>query len=886
MLAANRTARTLVSLVASLALASGASALFAQANITGTISGYVVDDTGNFIPGASVVLVSPDLNTKREQITSEEGRFSFSALPVGMYLLRVNIVGYPPYEMLEIKLNPAENRVFDVVLQQGLTQKVVVVAEKSVLETTVTSDKNVLDAGYINNLPLIARRYQQILTLFPGVSNDEGFELAQYHIRGSRVTQNGFRLDGASINDQVTGTFGMNVNQNAIERFELDRGGYQAEYGEQTGGIANIITKSGTNQFQFFYSGFYRTDALGSSLQDFDSVVAAGDSDGVPGNNNNPRPETQQWQEIALGGPFVRDRLWYFTSLQYWQEDIGSIFNNSVRQGDRYNFQFKTTWQVNPDNTMVFNVATDPARFQDVVTDARYADGTNYDQTQGGFFFQVRDTHVFTPRLFLESQAFLHHQYLTARPSDPSLGAFVIGLSDGDDTDGIGGTSTAQSYSGTYPNDQDRSTYRTRLSETVTFRAGKSHTVKGGLDYSFLDFTGVSRTNPVYLDITDYDPNFESGGPYYGYRLFVKYDYLAPERTDRQDREVAAFLQDTWNPNAHLTLDAGIRMDYQSIVGERNLSPRVGAAWDPRGKGRTKVYANWGRFYDSIFTDFVDFALADGSQSTYVITDDLNNPTYYYETAPSYVYDYIVNGELRSPRRDSYTVGFEQALPWDMAVGLSHTRWRGRNQLRTTITTDLTGLTVAPGATGAVVFDTEGRSRYRGTELVLRKSFSHNFEVLGSYTRSRVEGDTSDDFGFERRQDSLALEFTRLRYDRPDVVNLSAFWRMPGRFDLTVVNRYQSGALYSPTIFVPGTGLRIDPAEGKNSRRQPPLRSLDVSLSKTFPMGRGSFKLTGQVFNLFNHLNVITVDGFGSAAGAPVDVDFGRILQVGVEYRF
>lgn len=882
----SRLARVLLVALAIGTWSLGASRSLAQANITASIGGYVLDEGGNFIPGASVVVVSPDLNTRREAISSDEGRFLFSALAVGTYTLRVNIIGYPPYEMQEIKVNPGETRVFDVVLQHGLREKIVVVAEKSILETTVTSDKNVLDAGYINNLPLIARRYQQILTLFPGVSNDEGFALAQYHIRGSRVTQNGFRLDGASINDQVTGTFGLNVNQNAIERFELDRGGYQAEYGEQTGGIANIITKSGTNDFQFFYSGFYRTDAFGSGLKSFDSVTAAGDSDGVSSNNNNPRPETQQWQEFALAGPLVRDRLWYFTSLQYWQEDIGSIFNNSVREGDRYNFQFKTTWQVSPDNTLVFNLATDPARFRSVITDARYAEGTNFDQTQGGFFFQARDTQVFTAAFFLESQFFLHRQYLTARPTDASLGAFVITLSDGDSADGVGGSSTAQAFSGAFPNDQDRSSFRYRISETATLKVGASHTLKAGLDYSFLDFTGVNRTEATHLDITDYDPDFELGGPQFGYRYFVKYDYLATEDTDRKDRETAAFVQDTWTPNGHWTLDAGLRMDYQSLLGDKNLAPRLGLAWDPRGKGKTKLYGNWGRFYDNIFTDFVDLARADGFQTTYVITDDLNSPTYYYESAPVYVYDYVVDGELRSPRRDSYTLGVEQALPWDVAVGISHTRWRGRDQLRTTLTTDVTGLSVEPGANAAVVFDSQGRSRYRGTELVLRKAFSHDFELLASYTRSRVEGDTAEDFGFENRQDARSLDFTRLSYDRPDVLNFSAFWRMPGDLDLTVINRYQSGALFSPTIFVPGSGIRIDPALGKNSRRQPPLRSLDLSLSKSFGVGRRQVKVTGQVFNLLNNLNVTTVDNFGSSAGRPVDVDFGRMFQVGLEVRF
>ena len=880
----SRIARTLLSLV--LVLAGATAGLLAQANITATIEGYVIDDAGNFIPGASVVLLCPGTNTRKELISTSEGRFAFSALPVGSYTLRVNLIGYPPYEMQEISLNPGENRVFDVMLKHGLQEKIVVVAEKSLVETDVTADRNVLDAGYINNIPLIARRYQQILTLFPGVSNDQGFSLAQYHIRGSRTTQNGFRLDGATINDPVTGTFGLNVNQNSIERFELNRGGFQAEYGEQSGGIANIVTKSGTNEFQFFYSGFFRNTDFASDLKDFDQVIAAGDSDGISSNNHNPRPETQQWQELAVGGPMVKDHLWYFASLQYWQEDIGSIFNSSMSRGDRYNFQFKTTWQASPDDTVVFNIATDPARFSEVLTDARFAPGTNYDQTQGGYLFQARDTHIFSPEAFLESQLFLHHQYLTARPVDETLGAFVITLSDGDPSDGIGTSNSAQGFSGSYPNDQDRSTLRARISEALTLKVATDHTLKAGLDYSFVDFTGTNRSNPTYLDITDYDPNFESGGAYYGYREFLKYDYLAPEKTNQKDREVSLFAQDSWTPNVHWTTDAGIRMDYQSLIGDKNLAPRVGVSFDPKGKGNFKIYGNWGRYYDNVFADFVDFARSDGYQTTLVITDNLNAPGSYYETAPLYVYDYVVDGPLQAPYRDSMTLGIEKSLPWDLAVGLSYTRWKGEHQLRTTLTTDLTGLNVSPGATGAVVFDSQGSSRYHGAELVLRKAFSHRFEALASYTRSRVEGDTATDFGFEKRQDARALDFTRLRYDRPNVVNVSGLWKLPAQMDLTVIYRYLSGALYSPTIFSPGTGIVIDPAQGKNSQRQPPIRSLDLSLSRNFTIGRGQVRLTGQVFNLMNNLNVVGVDTFGASAGQPVNVDYGRIFQVGMEFHY
>jgi hypothetical protein len=149
-----------------------------------------------------------------------------------------------------------------------------------------------------------------------------------------------------------------------------------------------------------------------------------------------------------------------------------------------------------------------------------------------------------------------------------------------------------------------------------------------------------------------------------------------------------------------------------------------------------------------------------------------------------------------------------------------------------------------------------------------------------------VEGDTATDFGFEKRQDARSLDFTRLRYDRPNVVNFSGLWKLPAQLDFTVIYRYMSGALYSPTVFSPGIGIVIDPSEGKNSARQTPIRSLDLSLSRNFAVGRSQIRVTGQVFNLMNNLNVVGVDTFGSSAGQPVNVDYGRIFQVGLEFHY
>jgi outer membrane receptor protein involved in Fe transport len=867
-----------LALGAALALALSLGPAFPQANITGVVKGYVTDAHGNFVPGGTVSLRGPGHGTRsRQQVTDGEGYFQFTGLPVGMFTLAAEVLGYQPYEIVDIQINPGETRVFDIVLPEGLTEKVTVTAERHVVDVADTTSREVIDAASVNRLPLIARRYQQILTLFPGVSNDQGFSLAQYHIDGSRITQNGFRLDGATINDHVTGTFGLNVNQNAVERFELNTSGFLPEYGEQSGGIANIVTKSGTNDFEFLYSGFYRSDAFASDIQGVEQTLAVGDPDQDPTNNHTALPETQMWQEIAAGGPIVRDRLWFFSSFQYWQEDKGSIFNDSVSEGDRYHGQFKLTWQASPSNTFVANLATDPAAFTNVITDGRYAEGTNRDQTQGGWFAQFRDTHVARPSLMLESQLFFHHQYLTSRPSQTGLGPFTLTFSNGNPVQ----------FTGTWYNDQDRSTDRIRLSQAVTSQQG-AHTLKGGIDYSYLTFSGVNRSEDLLLD---FSPLLQDGTGDPGAVYVTTYDYRTPEVTDRAEQEGAVFVQDSWRVNPRLTLQGGIRMDRQTLVGETNVAPRLGFAVDPTGKGKQKIFGNWGKYYDSIFTDFVDFQQADGTivSYTYVVP---SLGVYYYDV-PFAQYDYVADGDLSNPVKTAWTLGYEHALPGDVKLGVSTTHWEGENQLRTFLVEDLSLLPptvgpIDPNATAVVLFDTKGRADYDDYKIYVRKFLSHRFELMGSYTHSRVQGDTSDDFGFEDRTDPEATRYTRLEWDRPDVINFSGTVFLPASFELTGVYRYMSGRLYSPLTATTGD-VTIDATYGKNSVRMPPIRTFDLAVARPISVGKTDLKLSLQIYNLTNELNVIDVETLvdaGQTFGSPVAVDQGRIIQMGLEVKF
>ncbi len=853
--------------VLALALALGATSapLFGQANISGQIEGTIVDGRGRPLPGVTVTLEGPALFAPRGQTSDAAGNFRFPALPVGRYMLKAELVGYQSFVTTDIVLNAGESRAFPMTLYEGLVERVTVVAEQNLIDTRSTQSREVLDSDYVNALPLSARRYQQILPLFPGITNHSDTATAQFHLHGGTTYQIGYRVDGATINGPDTGRFRLNINQNAIERFEVISGGIPAEYGEQSSGILNAITRSGSNEFRFFYSGMLRNGSFAARQDEIDDLQSS-----LLGARtfNNPIAQKQQWQEFYVSGPVIKDKLWFFFAGQYWQEDRGGLVAtqspqfvpapaadvNNFTEGDRYNFQLKLDWQVTPDNTMAFNVFTDPAEFRNIELLPVVSRETNRNQKQGGYLFQARDTHIFSSTTFLETQYFMHHEYLAQRPANPGAGIFLQNYNTG-------------IFTGAFYSDQDNTFERHRVASSITHAAGR-HTIKGGFDYSFVDYRANYRKNDWVIDLTDL------GGYYY----IITFN--GDDRAERSESEVAAFIQDRVSLfDGRLTLDVGARLQRQSVIDDSNLAPRLGASLDPKGDGRTRVFANYGHFYDSVFFQVLDRFQPgnnDGISTFYDVAPDCS-----VYCIPVGAQTYAVPDELEQPKKVQWQVGVERELPGDFRVGVTHTQWESKNDILSTF--DFT--------TGENFLFSDGRSDYRGTEITIRKPLGRRMDFFGSYTRARARTmqNNGEELSFVRGDDPLANAFTSATWHRPHVLNLSGRFRFPAGFDLTAIYRYQDGAAVSPHD---GGGV-IDPAYGKNSYRMPPFRTFDLLLAKSFSAGRADMKFLIQVFNVTNEFNVITIGERTDVAadnvnflGNPQIVDIPRTFQAGIELRF
>ncbi|MCC7342158.1 MAG: TonB-dependent receptor [Bryobacterales bacterium] len=239
---------------------------------TGTISGTVSDQNEGVMPNATVTIMNTLTGNQRRIPTNETGIFVFNSLPVGNYRLVVEAPGFKTYNTEGIRLDVSDRLHLMVRMEVGeTTQSVTVQSEVGGLQTESADLSNLIAPAQIQNLPLSGRVYSQVLDLFPGISPEGGRMGAgtglsadtAVSINGGQSNSNVWMMDGVS-NMGLGSNNGNAVtpSADAIEEFRVLRGDYSAEYGGGTGGIVNVVTKAGTQQFHGSAFEYMRNDKL------------------------------------------------------------------------------------------------------------------------------------------------------------------------------------------------------------------------------------------------------------------------------------------------------------------------------------------------------------------------------------------------------------------------------------------------------------------------------------------------------------------------------------------------------------------------------------------------------------------------------------------------
>src|ERR1051325_5064298 len=240
-----------------------------HAQTTSTIEGTVTDRQGLAISGAEVSITSGTLAVTKKTTTDANGNYQIAALPAGIYTVTVSHAGFSTrvFKDLEITLNRTVE--FNVSLEVGtVSQRVEVNAEIPLLETTSSSEGTTIVPSQIVDMPLNGRDYLDLMQLVPGVAINRQSDALSDNAKpvlGERANNTGFLIDGQSNQNELTGGPASQFNQDTIAEFQVITTGYKAEFGHASGGIVNVITKSGGNDTHGLASVYHRNNVFDSS---------------------------------------------------------------------------------------------------------------------------------------------------------------------------------------------------------------------------------------------------------------------------------------------------------------------------------------------------------------------------------------------------------------------------------------------------------------------------------------------------------------------------------------------------------------------------------------------------------------------------------------------
>jgi hypothetical protein len=765
--------------LAFLAMALFATGAFAQT--TGSIEGTVVDENNVALPGVTVEATSPALQGTKVAASDTQGKFRLVLLPPGTYTVKFTLSGFAPVEQTEIKVGLGRVVTLNVQMGSAFKEEVVVSGAAPTVDTKSTEVGVNLDKDFFTNLP-IGRSYASVVRVAPGTGNDA----SGITVYGSTGAENAYYIDGINTTGVEVGTQGKTLNFEFVQEVQVKTGGYQAEFGRATGGMINVITKSGGNEFHGDVFGYYDPSSRRATIkQDVKAIASRFTRFTLP--TSNVRKDFG----ADLGGYVVKDTLWFFAAydrvsettdntvvrdpLEFGGPDYGFPHKGDVRKTDstRDLWSAKLTYRLNPNHSLILSSFGDP-----VTIDGARAGVVGPEtawkstQKQGGTDATLKYEGVVGSHWVFNAQAASHKEkYLEDGP-----GANIVGVTDrthplrlrtGLDvrTGGLG-----------YLEEQHfgRDVYRADATYFLNDLAG-DHELKAGLEYEHVT---VDQTR--FYSGGQFKYNF---GDFWLHRFFsnrrppnndysqLDNSYIAPflalkSKTNNQ----AVYLQDTWRIASNLTLNLGLRWEGQKLynkAGDVNLhikdnwAPRLGVVWDFLGNGRSKAFAHYGRFYETIPMDMVIRSFG-GEITTFSYNydgvDDVScHPDFQGGDCAALGGDFEpVDPSTKGQFIEEVVAGGEYELMKDLGVGAKYIYRSLGRVIEDSLAPDQNYYIGNPGhglLTRACDLNytctypvPDPKRIFKGVELTVRKRFSNNWALLASYLWSKLEGNYDGTF--------------------------------------------------------------------------------------------------------------------------------------------
>jgi hypothetical protein len=872
--------------------------------------GTVRDTSGAVIAGGVVRVTSAQLLGGSQQTKADEkGVYRFLILPPGEYEIVAERTGFELAGRYALDLPPGATLTVDVVLRvANVVEDVFVQQPSPIVDVRTSSGQVLIERNLIENLPL-GRAVSEAVNLAPGVIRDVAF--------GGSLKANPLSIDGTSGNEPGWGTptvLGPNVNW--IEELQIVGVGADARYGEYTGALENAITRSGSNAF--------------SGLVDFWTTRPSWTAN----NRGRLSPQLQQrfrpleiltrWDsDFQLGGPALRDRLWFFSG--------GEIYRNANR----------------------------PASFTGVT---RSPDEPKVDSAERKIISKI--TAALTPAVRAEGFYARSVQHTTGTNAGPFVQPEALGVLDRPETmwnarllwtarhdtfveirhgghTMIQHTGPPEEQRAGPPGHYDQLTgvysvngfaFRDLLSRpiataaNVTYFAGtgtRTHEVRAGFEYEHARLNDATHTI--------------GGVQYYDFDGKPDTAYFGGDSTYRPSHNRRTlYLQDAWTPTDRITLNVGVRAGFyaggvpthEHAFSAHSLSPRLGIAWDVTGDHRTAVRGHYGRYHDEMVTSFYDF-LDPLSQEPTIIAQAVNG-TFVPVSQVGSTVGASIDPNIRFSYVEEYFGAIEHQLPrgivgrvqvisrdFDNSIGFIDPAAVWTPEQRTDPgpdgrvgTADDAGnftvyLNLDPTRSALLLTNPPAYRRYRAVQLMAMKRRARNLDFQLSYTWSRTVGNYNNGFSSNAANADLSINSVFVNPNRAQNAEgrtledctheLKALWTYRvdvwGGVNVSGVARFQSGRPWARAIggLPPQAKLLSVFVEPRATRQMPALNRIDLRIDKTFGRVRaaGRIGMFADVFNVVNQgvpLNVNSTSG--PNFGLPTNWIEPRSLRAGVRLMF
>ncbi len=603
--------------------------VFAQ-DTTGTISGRIVDAQGLAVPSATITVTgSQGIKTA---ISDNEGRFTVPFLTPGAYAVRAQLQGFVPVDRSDVQVRLGQTVEVPLTMQVGAVEESVqVVSTSPSVDTTSATIGATLDSGTLSRLP-VGRRFSDTLYLAPGVSTGGNVGVANPSVGGSSGLENQYVVDGVNITNGgygalgsysiVFGSLGNGTPYDFMEEVQVKTGGYEAEFGQATGGVINVVTKSGSNAFKGSAFGYLRPRSFESAYQTVDSIEGAVNT------------VASRLSDVGgtIAGPVLRNRLFFFGAIDPQWETTTFVAPDgfplqSLGEVDRdrhiVNYAAKGTWQATPSHRFDASFFGDPAsgpagaqRSSALLNQTT----SGYSSLEYGGHNQVVHYDGILGRHYLVDASFgraLNRIVETPVANDWAIRDLRV-------------TPTALSGGlGFYEAGNRSDDWQAQAKATTILSAHGEHQIRYGFDYEHLDFSQlVQYTGPTFIApngqrtatgaAIDIIPDSTFGQIYH-----VSRASLTDERPTTQ-HYTALFVEDVWRVGNSLTIRPGVRYEQEKMSGtivqnfslRNNWAPRIGVVWDPTKSGKAKLFANYGRYYARVPNDLASRALSSDASIT------------------------------------------------------------------------------------------------------------------------------------------------------------------------------------------------------------------------------------------------------------------------------